>query len=160
MIKAVIFGFNGVIYNSTIYIAKARNIYLEKLGVKRTEKDISNTLGRALKDQIKYLNDKYSLNLEYDTFSRETRKLAKQLMIEANIKPNEGVVDLMKNLKENKIKRGIASFMPKEFLIEDLKMLGFSLDDFDAITALEDVKKYRPNPEFLFTEASRLGIKP
>ena len=56
-----------------------------------------------MKDQIKEYNKKYNLDLDFDTFSRETRALAKKLMIEDKIKPNYGVVELIRKLKENKI---------------------------------------------------------
>ncbi len=160
MIKAVIFGFNGVIYNSTPYIWRARNAYLENLGVKRPLKGVSKHLGRALKDQIRWMNQEYNLNLDFETFSKETRKISRNMMIKAKIKPNPGVIKLINDLKQDKIKIGIASFFPKKMLKEDLIMLGLSWNDFDVVTALEDISKYRPDPEFLLKTSYKLEAKP
>ncbi len=158
MIKAVIFGFNGVLYNSTPYMQKARDLYFKQFNIKRSKKELNETLGWALKDQINFWNKKYELNLDYENFSKETRKLAKELMTKFKIKPNYGVVKLINNLKQNNFKIGIVSFFPKKYLIEDLEILGISLRKFDAITALEDIKKYRPDPEFLLNEAGKLKV--
>ncbi len=160
MIKAIILGFNGVIYNSTPYIQKARDFYLKQFGVVRTKDDIAKHLGRAMRDQIKDYNERYNLNLDFETFSSETRKLSKSLMKGDNIQPNSGVRRLMEDAKNNNIKLGIASFMPKSMLIEDLEMLKLDISLFDAITALEDITTYRPNPEFLFIESKKLKLKP
>ena len=159
MIKAVIFNFNGTIYDSTQYIWKARSIYLEKLGIKISKEEIASYLGRALEDQLRIINEIHHLDIKYESFSKETRKIAKQLMTEANIQPNPGVVELLEELKENKLKIGISSFMPRQLLFEDLDMMNLT-KSFNEITTLEDIKNYKPDPEYLLTEADKLKVEP
>ncbi len=158
MIKAIIFGMVGVIYDATLYIQKARDTYLARFGVKRSIKDIEETLGQPLQYQLDVLNKKFNISLDYEEFSRETRKLQLELM-KGKIKPVAGLLEFLAELKNNGIKVGIASFNIRKNVEEDLTLLGLS-DIFDIITTFEEVKMRKPNPEILLKTAEKLGVHP
>jgi len=158
MIRAVIFDFDGVIYNSTPYTKKARDIYLKEYSVKVSDKDRSELLGRALRDQLAIITKKYNTLLDYDDFSKKTRDIQVQLM-KGKVKPNEGVKELIDDLLKNKIKIAIASSNLKKFILEDLKLMNLS-DKFKVITSAEEIKHHKPNPETFLVTAKKLDVKP
>jgi len=158
MIKAVIFDMDGVIYLSSPYIWKARNIYLEKYGVKIGSKEISELLGMSLRDQLAIINKKYNLSLEFDDFSKKTRKIQVQLM-KKNLKSCKGVKELINDLLKNSVKIGLASSNLKNFILEDLKIMGL-LEKFKIITSVEEVKHHKPHPEIFLKTADKLEVKP
>lgn len=148
----------GVIYDATPYIQKARDIYLARFGVQRSIQDIEETLGQPLQYQLDVLNKKFNLSLDYEEFSRETRKLQLELM-KGKIKPIIGLPEFLIELKKSGIKVGIASFNIRKNVEEDLALLGLS-DQFDIITTLEEVKTRKPDPEILLKTAQKLGVHP
>lgn len=158
MIRAVIFDMDGVIYDSTPYTWEARNIYLKKYGVYISDKEISQLLGRSLRDQLKIINDKHNLNLEFNDFSRKTRKIQVKLM-KKNLKPCKGVKELIDDLLKHNIKIGLASSNLKRNILEDLKIMGL-LDKFKIITSVEEAEHHKPHPEIFLKTAEKLNVRP
>ena len=156
--KAVIFDMDGVIYDSSPYVWKARNIYLKKYGVKITSQEISKLLGKSLRDQLSYINKKYSLSIDYEDFSRKTREIQVKLM-KNKLKPKSGVKKLIYDLKKHKIKIAIASSNMRKFIIEDLKIMKLK-DKFKVITSVEEVERHKPAPDIFLITAKKLKVKP
>jgi len=156
--KAVIFDMDGVIYDSSPYVWKARNIYLKKYGVKITSQEISKLLGKSLRDQLSYINKKYGLSISYEDFSRKTREIQVKLM-KNKLKPKSGVEKLIYDLKKHKIKIAIASSNMRKFIIEDLKIMKLK-DKFKVITSVEEVERHKPAPDIFLITAKKLKVKP
>ena len=157
MIKAVIFNMTGVICDPTLFLHQARVDYLKKLGVDYTLEEARKKLGLSMKDQLKIINKKYKLNLEYKEFSKETAKIENESM-KGKLKANPGVKELIKELKDNKIKIAIASQNIKsniDFYLEEIE-----LRDFDAITTVEELTKFKPDPQIFEITCKKLRVKP
>ena len=159
MIKAIIFDMDGVICSSSYYIWKARNIYLHKYGVKIDNKEISELLGRSLRDQLVVINNRHNLSIGFDEFSKKTREIQVKLMKNDGLKPCEGVKELIDDLLENNIKIGLASSNLKKFILEDLEIIGLE-NKFKIITSVEEVTRHKPHPEIFLKTAEKLDIKP
>lgn len=158
MIKAVIFNMTGVICDPAQYIHEARKVYLKERGANYTKEEIEKTLGLALRDQIKIYNKNYNLNLDYDDFSKKTAEMAKEMM-KGKLKANPGVKELIKDLKDNKIKIAIASQNLKENILDYLKFIGMPTY-FDAITSVEELTRFKPDPQLYEITCEKLRIKP
>ena len=158
MIKAVLFDFDGVIYNSTPFVWKARNIYLEKYGVKIEDNEIIEFLGRSFKDMLDELNRRYNLNLEFNDFSSKTREIQVDLM-KKSLQPCEGVKTLINNLLKNNIRIAIASSNLKKFIEEDLEIMELK-NKFESITSVEEVENHKPNPDIFLVAAKKLNVNP
>lgn len=157
MVKAVIFNMNGVLLNSTPFIWKARDIYLEKYGVQINDGEISELLGKSLRDQLAIINRRHNLNIDYNDFSKKTREIQLELM--DGMKPSEGVGALIDDLLKNDVKIAIASLNLKKFILEDLKIIGLK-DKFEVITSVEEVENHKPHPEILLKTAEKLKVVP
>lgn len=148
----------GVIYDATPYIWQARNQYLARYGVTISDTEVKELLGHPLTYQLGVINHKYNLALNYEDFSRETRKTQLELMKDS-LKPVEGLLDFLADLKKHQIKTAIASFNLRKFIEEDLAIMGLQ-NSFDVITSAEEVQQKKPNPEILLKTAAKLGVKP
>ena len=158
MIKAVIFDFNGVVYDSTPYIWKARNQYLESYNIKISDEEISEMLGMPLKKQLEIINKKYNLNLNKEYFSNETREIMYKLMVEDKVKHNPGLLKFIKELKKYNIKSGIATFMPKKMVEQDLKLLGLE-NEFLINSTLEDLYDEVSDTKLLLIQSKKLNAE-
>jgi HAD superfamily hydrolase (TIGR01509 family) len=158
-IKAVIFDMTGVLCDPTPFIWKARETILRTYGIKLTNKEIQEILGKSLKEQIKIINKKYKVKIEYDIFSKETATTANQLM-KGKLKANKGVKKLIKKLKNKNTKIALASQNTKNNILFYLKEIGISEKDFDSITTVEELNKFKPNPQIFEITCKKLKINP
>ncbi len=157
MLKLVIFDFDGVIFNSVKYYLKTRAFYFKKYGVKFTKKDKKDNLATTTKDFVMYVNKKYNLNVSYKQYVKGKKEIFNSFL--PKIKPNLGIIRLLKELKKNKIKIALSSSNNKKivlFLLNKYKLTGY----FDLILGLENIKKYKPNPEAYLKPSKLLKINP
>ncbi|MFQ5531029.1 MAG: HAD family hydrolase [Candidatus Nanoarchaeia archaeon] len=161
MIKAVIFNVTGVICEPGPFIQEAREIVLKRHGVDYKPELHTEMLGLALRDQLKVINKKYGLSLEYDSFSKETQKIANEFeLMEGKLKASPGVKELIHDLKENDIRIAIASQNLKSNISHYLKIIGISEEIFDVMVTVEDLIKFKPDPQIFEITCKKLGVKP
>jgi len=158
MIKAVIFNGTGVLSDPTPFIHKARVIYLKKLGIEHKTGNVSEILGQSLKEQIIFYNKKYGIDLKWDEFSKETAKIANDLM-KGNLKANPGAKELLKDLIKNKVKIATASQNIRKNIDFYLEEVGIK-EKFDAITTVEELTKFKPDPQIFEITCKKLNVKP
>ncbi len=156
--KAVIFGMNGVLYDSTPHIWQARKEYFTKIGIELKDEFISSLLGLSLKDQLTIIEKKHNLSIDYKNFEMLLR--ARELeLLKYKLEPSKGVIELLNWLSERNIPKAIGSMNSRKNVLQNLRLL--SLDKyFEVIVSVEDVEKKKPNPEFLLKAAEKLGVEP
>ena len=76
-----------------------------------------------------------------------------------NLMPVAGVIELIKQAHENKMKIGLASGSPLIFIKSVLGKLGI-LKFFDSIISVDDLTHGKPHPEIFLKSAEALGVKP
>jgi len=158
MLKAVIFDFDGVIYNTPKYAFKARDIYLSKFNIKITKKQDKKLLLIPAKDFIKWINNHFKVNINYKQYLKETAKIEKQLLKNKNL-PKPGVRRLINSLIKNNIKIAIATSCERKVLLERLKKIGLK-DKFNTFVSVEDIKKHKPFPDEYLFAAKKLKVDP
>jgi HAD superfamily hydrolase (TIGR01509 family) len=157
MLKAVIFDFDGVLFNSAEYYLKTRDLFFKKYNIKFTKKEHKENLATTTKDFLKYVNNKYSLDIKFKDYSLAKKEIFYSFLKE--IKPNPGIISLLKELKKNKIKVVLSSSNEKEnilFFLEKFDMREY----FDLILSLEDIKKHKPDKEAFFKPLKILKLLP
>lgn len=158
MIKAVIFNMTGVLADPIPYIWESRNMILAEHGIRITTKEIQPTLGQSLREQLKAINKKYDLSLDYEKFSEENKRLSLELM-KGRLKATKGAKELIDYLLRNKIKIAIASQNIRENIDSYLEMIGLG-NKFDIIVSVEDLTKFKPDPEIFIKTAEKLNVEP
>ena len=152
-----IFDFDYTLADATDGIVKSMNYALQKLGFEKREREaIRKTVGMALVDAFALLS---GCQDEEKTrqFLAEYRVMADQVMTKKTVFFND-TIDILKKLKENHFKIGIASSKPR-FRIEDVFIKLSYMDLVDYIVGIEDVRNPKPNPDGLLFAMDKLGAK-
>jgi len=158
MLKAVVFDFDGTIYNSTHFVYLARKKYFMKFGVNLKKSDFKKYLAIPTPDFVDMINKEYNLNITVDGLRSFTRKTYNKFINNRYI-PSPGISSLLDELKKNKIKVAIASANRREVIIYDLKKLGLK-KYFKIIVSTEDIKNPKPAPDTYLLAASKLRLIP
>lgn len=161
LIEAVIFDLDGVIVDTAKYHFLAWKELAMSLKIPFDETDNENLKGVSRIQSLEYILGKAGLSLS----PLEKEKLATQKNLRyldhiSTIDVEEmlpGVVELLEDLKKNKIKIALGSASKNaRFILERLDIIGY----FDVIIDGNMTTEGKPDPETFLLAASRLGCKP
>jgi beta-phosphoglucomutase family hydrolase len=158
VIKAVIFDMDGVIVNSEPAHVEAEKHILLKYGVKITTEELRDYTGTTAEFEFNDLIRKYKLNTTAETLFNEKEEILFRLL-EEKTEPTEGVIYLIKNLKQHGFKLGIATSGHRKLAHYYLKKLGIETF-FDTVVCAEDITHSKPDPGIFMKAAQRLGVEP
>jgi beta-phosphoglucomutase len=154
---AVIFDMDGVLIDSNKIVWDSFNKLLEPFGIHISDEEIKQRLGSSLRDNIDLWNKKYNLNLNLEEFSRKSFEI--QLKALEKVKTDKNLINLLEDLKLNKILMSVGTSSKKSRTEEILNLLKIR-DYFSAIVTANDVDKHKPDPSLFLEAAKRLGINP
>ena len=158
MKKAVIFDMDGVIAETEHAHIGAEKQTMLKYGIEISEDELHEYTGTTAKVMFTSLIKKYKLNTTFDRIFKEKEEILFKLL-EEDVQPTKGVIDLLRKLKKMKIKLAVASSSHKrmiEYVLKKLKII----DLFDSIVGAEDIDRSKPDPEIFLISAKRLNVKP
>jgi beta-phosphoglucomutase family hydrolase len=158
MIKAVIFDMDGVIAETERAHIEAEKQTMLKHGVRISEDELHEYTGTTAKMMFTDLINKYNLDTTFEEIFREKEGVLDK-MLEEDIQPAKGVIDLLLLLKKKKIKLAVASSSHRKMIEHVLKKL-MIIDLFDSIIGAEDINRSKPNPEIFLLSAKRLDVAP
>jgi beta-phosphoglucomutase family hydrolase len=158
MIKAVIFDMDGVIVDSEPTHIAAEKQTLLKHGMKITTEELRTYTGTTADFEFNDLIRKYKLNVTAKTLFDEKEVIMFKLL-EERTEPTKGVIDLIRNLKQQGFKLGVATSGHRKLAHYYLKKLGIE-SFFDTVVCAEDITRSKPDPEIFLKAAERLGAEP
>ena len=158
MITAVIFDMDGVIVDSEPIHIEAEKQTLLKYGVKITTEELRTYTGTTAEFEFNDLIRKYKLNTTAKTLFDVKEDIMFRLL-EERTEPTIGVIDLIKNLKQQGFKLGIATSGHRKLAQYYLNKLGIA-SFFDTVVCAEDITRSKPDPEIFLKAAQRLGVEP
>lgn len=154
---AIIFDLNGVIINDEPFQKKAwerfcanHNFYLSPWDFKE------NILGRTNEDILRFIFGSSLSDSQIAEYIQERSNLVKEIFL-PYLKPSEGLMPFLKELKDSGIKIGLATSSPSDyidFILDGIGMRHF----FIVILGRNQVKKSKPNPEIYIETAKRLDV--
>ncbi|MGE5613234.1 MAG: HAD family hydrolase [Bacillota bacterium] len=159
MIKAVIFDMDGVIVDSERLHFEADKLALEGYGVEIADDTLKSYAG--VKDVTMWKELKEIYNLDYSVDELTERQIQYKLKVfgEKDLKPIDGIPELIGLLKEKAFKIGLASSSRIELIrlvLDKLGIAGF----FDVIVSGEDVANSKPAPDIFLRASELLGVAP
>ncbi|MCM8816019.1 MAG: HAD family phosphatase [Candidatus Omnitrophica bacterium] len=154
MIKAIIFDFDGVIFDSEILHQKAWEKVFEKFEIAYSADDYLQGIGISDEDFLKQLLKEKKIFGDINDFLKEKRE--KLLELSTQAKPIDGIFQLIQQLHTNYM-LAVASNSDKKFvmkLLEINKLVKF----FSVILGYQDISKPKPDPEIYIKCARKLGV--
>jgi beta-phosphoglucomutase len=158
MLQAVIFDMDGVIVDSHPIHKKAWRRFLDSVGKEVPEEDLDFILdGRKKEDILRHFlgdlspEEIHRLGHEKELLFREEAR--------AELRPVEGVEQLLNSLSRAKIKLGVASSGSDSrvnFVLRQLHLLQY----FSAIVAGDEVSAGKPDPAIFRLTSQKLDVAP
>jgi len=158
MIKAVIFDMDGVLVESENAHIEAEKQTLLKYGVKISAEELHTYTGTTARFMFTELIKKNKLNTTFEKIFNEKEEILFRLLKE-EMRPTKGIIELLRKLKQERVKLAIASSSHRrliEFVLEQLNIALF----FASVISSEDVANSKPDPEIFLKSASKLGVNP
>lgn len=155
-IKAVIFDLDGVIAETEHAHIQAEKETMLKYGIKITEDELHQYTGTTAKQMFTALIRKYHLQTTFDEIFNQKEEIMFKLL-EREVEPTKGVIELLYKLKKKRIKLGIASSSHKRLIDYVLNKLRIT-SMFDSVVGAEDIENSKPDPEIFLTCARRLNV--
>lgn len=158
--KAIIFDFDGVIMDTEIIEHRA----LKKI-VKEYDKEpvlFSNGLLQKVgggSGYYKEFKERHSINEEDDVLREKKRSYFDRIVLEEELQPYEGLLDLIERLLEANYKIALASNRHEEsvnLVLEKLKLKIF----FNVIIGPAENRKHKPAADIYLHAAKELNLKP
>lgn len=160
MKKAVIFDLDGTLSDSISSMKYCGDRALAEYGFRNITVDeykifVGDGAATLIKRCLKAAGDE---NLEY--FDRAFAKYMEEFKEHAmyGVKPYDGVVELLKALKEKGLKLAVLSNKPHQGTIEVVENL-FGKDVFDCLMGQQDGVPIKPAPDGVFSIARELGME-
>lgn len=153
---AVIFDMDGVIVDSITSNLKGHQAALAHFGISVDLKDIKEDKHLSPQDKITKWKQKYDVEVEQKNYIDKAVEMQLKLLHE--LEAENGVLALLSELKEHKIKLAVATnstFLKTKAVLCKIGLFEY----FDAIITSEEVEKRKPDPEMFLLAASRLNTK-
>jgi beta-phosphoglucomutase len=158
MLQAVIFDMDGVIVDSHPVHTKAWRRFLDSVGKEVTEDDLAFILeGRKKEDILRHFLGELSPD-EIERLGHEKELLFRE-EARAELRPVQGVEQILENFAQAGIKLGVASSGSDSrvhFVLQKLRLT----DYFAAIVAGDDVVLGKPDPAIFRLTSQKLDVAP
>lgn len=153
---AALFDMDGVIVHTNPYHKKAFKIFLDKHNVSLTDEELKDHVyGRTNAEIFPYIFKEEYTEEKGEKWANEKEALFRELYKD-EVKPVNGLMNFLEELKQEGIKAAIGTSAPKEnldFIMDSLELRPY----FDAFLHSADVTEGKPNPEIYLKAAKRLN---
>ncbi len=159
-IKAVLFDMDGVLVDSEMYYMKGTLNWMRQLGFQGTFKDVCSFIGTTntvtCQMASKMLNERYTAEELYEINNRYF-KIDHPIQYDELM--NEGLVELLEEIRNRGWKCAVCSSSPKVMIDRALSQCGIE-HYFDYIVSGEQFTLSKPNPEIYLHAAKELNVLP
>jgi HAD superfamily hydrolase (TIGR01509 family) len=131
----------------------------KKLSIPLSKNALYEKIGLSAKDSKKYLQEKNGENFDYDTVKKRKKQLCNEYIVQNGTPIKEGFEELMEFLKNQKIKKALATSRSHENTEHYLKYAGKDVyKQFDCIITGNMIENGKPSPDIFLLAAKQLGI--
>lgn len=157
---AVIFDMDGVIADTNPTHNIAWRKFLDRYAIIPTEEELQNHMyGKHNSYILSYFFKRNVITDELAQLQFEKEALFRELY--ASIaQPISGLLDFLVDLKQNRVKTGIATSAPVENLVMMVGQIPVLGEVMESMLSEQDVTQHKPNPEVYLKSAERLGVAP
>jgi HAD superfamily hydrolase (TIGR01509 family) len=157
-IKAVVFDFDGLMFNTEEIFNLSGRELLRRRGKEMTPELLSMMMGRRADEAFVLLIETLGLTETAAELRAEERSIFYDLLWK-HVAPMPGLFDLLAQIESCGLPKGVATSSRREYI--ELLLTQFELmDRFQVTLTAEDVHQGKPHPEIYLTAAERLGVRP
>lgn len=158
-INAVLFDMDGVIFDTErVYLEHWIQVF-EKYGYEMKKEVYVSVMGTGRQNVMKTFKEIYGEDLPIIEMYKEKDALLIQAIEEGKVPMKPGAKEILKFLKENKIKAALATSAKRNRMDMQLKM-GNIENEFDAIICGDDITNSKPDPEIFLKAAQKISVAP
>jgi HAD superfamily hydrolase (TIGR01509 family) len=155
MIKNIIFDMDGVLVDSEEAIRAASIEMFGRRGLTVKAEDFIPFTGMGETRFVGGVAEKYGMDF-MPSMKDEAYAIYAEIADESVIVFG-GVTELIKTLRERGYKLAVASAADEVKVRVNLRCLGLTYDDFDAVVTGSDVTKFKPDPQCFLMACEKLG---
>ncbi len=156
---AVIFDMDGVICHTNPYHSIAFREFFSLRNLQPTDDEFAlHMFGKSNSYILSHFFNRPVTGQELMDLEEEKEGLFRKIY-EPHVKPIDGILDFIADLKKNNVKTGVATSAPRanlDLIFSKVHLTG----QMGSILASESVKKHKPDPEVYLTSAINLGVTP
>jgi len=157
-IKAVVFDFDGLMFNTEDIFEAAGRELLQRRGLDLSAELLSLMMGRRPHEAFQIMVDTLAMEEPIPELLEESRDIFFELIPEM-LAPMPGLHELLEHVESHDLPKGVATSSTRPYL-EDLLSRHDLLERFHVTLTAEDVTHGKPHPEIYLAAASRLQIDP
>lgn len=159
MIEAVIFDMDGVIIDSEPIHYKVNQELFKKLEIFVPNDEYKGFIGISNSTMWALIRDKYKLKPSTEELKIMHFNMIIENLKSCNKKPIPGILNLLKELKQNNIPIGLASSSERECIKLVLRILDIK-EYFNTFVSGEEVTNGKPAPDVFLRTAELLKVNP
>ena len=154
-IRTILFDFDGTIMNTNELIIRSwQHTFRTVEGKERPVEEIVRTFGEPLMVTMKQVLPQLTLEEGIEIYRSYLRQHYHDM-----IAPFPGMVELIRELKQQDYITGLVTSRPRETTLQGLERFG--LDPyFDCVVTCDDTDKHKPDPEPLLIALCKLSALP
>lgn len=157
--RAVIFDMDGVIFDSEVCVIESWKVVSKRYGIQDVEKVLPHCLGVNYAETKQIFLKYYGEDFPYDEYKKECSTVYHERYDGGNLPMKSGILELLKSLKENGYKIGLASSTREAVVSQQLNDAGLR-PYFDNLTCGDMLKKSKPEPDIYLMACNKLGVEP
>jgi HAD superfamily hydrolase (TIGR01509 family) len=157
-IKAVVFDFDGLMFNTEEIFNLSGKELLRRRGKEMTPALLSMMMGRRSDEAFPMMIEALGLTEDPAVLRAEERAIFHD-MLWKHVAPMPGLFELLAHIESHGLPKGVATSSRRPY-IESLLTHFKLMDRFPVTLTAEDVRQGKPHPEIYLTAASRIGVEP
>ncbi len=159
MIKAVIFDMDGLMFDSERLTYQCNVEILKEKNLTMSEDFYKTLLGKTIIMATQLMHEEYGEDFPVKEHIQKVHQLLHKKMHEDGVPKKEGLVELLKYLKENDYLTIVATSSDRHRVDDILNVADVAQYYHDSICGNE-VTKGKPDPEIFLKACQKLGVEP
>lgn len=157
-IRAVLFDFDGLLFNSEPIWGKAYDVFIGRYNVKDKPELASKMLGRGLREIVGIMVDEMGMKGNIADLVQEYRDTFYEIFLKEKDILMPGAKDLVEGLKSKGFLIGLTTGGHKAYMIRKILENVGLLTYFDLIASSDDVQNGKPAPDIYLSSVSKLNL--
>lgn len=160
LLSGIIFDMDGVLVDSEPFICEAAmRMFEQTYGQIVRREDFTPFVGAGEDGFIGGVAAKYRVALSMPRDKFRTYEIYLEI-IRGRLEPLPGAVGFVRWVKSRGVNSAVATSADRVKMEGNLREIGLSSADFDAVITGDDVAKKKPDPEIFLLAARRIGVPP